>query len=93
MYCTNCYGELTQYRNVGGQGKIAALTEAHVDFDGSGLKQPRLVGFIEFKGAKGGLIYVVVGKRVKVGARVSARFVPERKRTGAMTDIESFVVS
>ncbi len=93
MYCTNCYGGLTQYKNVGTQGRIAALTETHVDFDGSRLKQSRLVGFIEFEGAKGGLIHEVEGKRARIGARVSARFLPEGRRTGAMTDIESFIVS
>jgi uncharacterized OB-fold protein len=93
MYCTNCFGELDEYKNVGSLGRIAALTETHVDFDGTRLKKARLVGFIEFKGAKGGLIQLIEGKKARIGAAVSARFLPERKRTGALTDIESFVVS
>jgi uncharacterized OB-fold protein len=92
MYCTNCFRELDQYEDVGSQGKIVALTETFVEFDGSRSKEPRLVGFIEFKGARGGLIQLVEGKGARIGAAVSARFLPRRKRTGALTDIESFVI-
>ena len=93
IYCTDCFREINKYKNVGRRGKITALTESYVAFDGSRLKEPRFVGFVEFKGVKGGLIHTVKGRKARVGAAVSARFIREGKRTGAMTDIESFVVS
>ncbi len=92
MYCTNCFGEIGEYEDVGRRGTIMALTESHFDFEGSRLKTPRLIGFVEFKGVKGGLIRLIEGKKARIGAHVLARFRPKRKRTGAMSDIESFVV-
>ena len=93
IYCTNCFGEISEYKDVGRRGTITALTETYVEFDGSRLKEPKFVGFIGFVGVRGGLIHKVRGKKAKVGAKASAQFIPKGERTGAMTDIESFVVS
>ena len=40
MYCTNCFREIASFRDLGLKGRIAALTEAYVDFAGRGWKNP-----------------------------------------------------
>lgn len=93
MYCTNCFREITDYRDVGLRGRVAALTEAYVNPDGSRAKGARLLGYVEFRRVKGGLIVPVKGQGIKVGSGVRARFRPKNKRTGALTDIDAFVLT
>jgi uncharacterized OB-fold protein len=72
-------------------GKIAALAESYVNFDGTRRKLPALMAFITFGESRGGLIHLVLGKRgVKVGSKVSPKFRPKSKRTGSLSDIEGF---
>ena len=92
MYCTNCFREITSYRDLGLKGRIAALTEAYLDFAGERVEKPYLIGFVTFTDAKGGIIQRVTGRKPRIGSRVVARFKPRKSRTGAITDILSFVV-
>jgi hypothetical protein len=90
-YCVKCFDRITTYRDVGPTGKIAALAESFVNFDGTRRKVPELMAFITFGESHGGLIHRVVGKKgVKVGSKVSPKFRPKSKRTGSLSDIEGF---
>ena len=92
MYCTNCFGEIDAYEDVGLEGRVGALTEAHIDFAGERVAEPYLIGFVTFPNAKGGIIQRITGRRPVIGSRVKARFKPSGSRMGAITDIASFVV-
>ncbi len=91
MYCTNCFHEITTFRDLGLKGRVAALTEAYRDFAGERVERPYLIGFVTFPDAKGGIIQRITGRRPRIGSRVVARFKPRKSRTGAITDIVSFV--
>jgi len=92
VYCTNCFNEIRAYVDLGVEGEVSALSEVHIDFRGRRIKRPYLMGFIVFKGAKGGIIQRVTGRAPRIGSKVVARFEPKEKRKGAMTDIASFAV-
>ena len=92
MYCTNCFREIASLRDLGLKGRIAALTEAYIDFAGGRVEKPYLLAFVTFADAKGGLIQRVTGRKPRIGSRVVARFKPRKSRTGAISDILSFVV-
>jgi uncharacterized OB-fold protein len=92
MYCTNCFREITIFTDLGLKGRIAALTEAHLDFAGERVEKPYLVGFVTFADATGGIIQRVTGGKARIGSRVVARFKPRKSRTGAISDILSFAV-
>jgi|SRR5712692_3049020 len=92
MYCTDCFREITSYEDVGLKGRVAALSEAYIDFLGERVQNPYLVGFVNFPNTKGGIIQRITGNKPKIGSSVHARFKPRASRTGAITDIVSFVV-
>ncbi len=92
MYCTNCFNEITDYRDLGVRGRVDALSEVFVDFDGRRVQRGYLVGFVTFKNAMGGIIQRVTGRDAKIGSRVVARFKPRARRTGSISDIVSFAV-
>ena len=56
------------------------------------MEKPYLIAFVTFADAKGGIIQRVTGSKPRIGSRVVARFKPRERRTGAITDILSFVV-
>ncbi|MDV3277332.1 MAG: Zn-ribbon domain-containing OB-fold protein [Nitrososphaerales archaeon] len=91
MYCVDCFSPISKFEDVGSEGRIGALTESWVDFDGRRTKEPSMFAFVTFKGVIGGLVHRVNGKGLKVGSKVLAQFAPEPKRTGSLTDIEWFV--
>ena len=92
MYCTNCFNEITEYRDLGLRGRVDALSEVFVDFDGRRVQKPYIIGFVTFKGAKGGIIQRVTGHGAKIGSRVVVNFKPRARRIGALSDVVSFVV-
>jgi len=89
-YCVNCFTRVSKFVEVGPEGRIGALSESHVEFDGSKAKEPKLVAFVTFKGTTGGLIHRVEGHKLRIGARVRPRFVPESERKGSLLDIAAF---
>jgi len=92
-YCVECFAPIESYRAVGPEGKVAAVTESHVGFDGRRLKAPRTFVFVEFRGVTGGLVQVATGRRLEIGDRVAPRFKPASKRKGSLLDFEFSKVS
>lgn len=91
MYCVECFAPITKFGEVGPEGRVRALTETYVEFDGSRREEPRLIAFVTFKGVTGGIVHRVSGEGLKVGSRVRAKFAPESRRTGSLLDIDEFV--
>ncbi|HXW37372.1 MAG TPA: Zn-ribbon domain-containing OB-fold protein [Nitrososphaerales archaeon] len=91
-YCAECFMPITRYGEVGPEGTIAALTESHVRFDGTTAARPRLVAFVTFRGATGGIVHQVSGKDARIGSKVEPRFRAKKGRKGSLLDIEEFRV-
>ncbi|MDV3292690.1 MAG: Zn-ribbon domain-containing OB-fold protein [Nitrososphaerales archaeon] len=91
MYCVDCFVPIKEYREVGLEGRVGALTESHVDFNGNKLGSPIAIAFVAFAGVTGGLIHRVEGEGLRIGTKVAARFVPRPARKGSLLDIEKFV--
>jgi uncharacterized OB-fold protein len=92
-YCVDCYARATRFVEVGVRGRVAAIADSHVAFDGTRLSSPERFGFISFDGVEGGIIHRVEGKAVGVGSAVKARFRPRERRRGTISDIEAFVAA
>ncbi len=93
LYCEECFEKLEAWTSVRPEGEVNCYTIAHVNIDGTRLKQPATLVFVKFIGVKGGMIHWLgnVGKkRVLIGMKVRPKFKPKPKRTGSMTDIEYF---
>jgi len=89
-YCVSCFERIGKFREVGPLGRVAALTESHVNFDGTRREKPILLAYITFKGASGGIIHRVSGRGVTNGSNVEPIYRPRKKRTGSLLDIEEF---
>ena len=95
IFCEDCFAELSEYVDVPLQGRVAAITVAHVDRSGSALSHPQVWGFVTFAGIRGGLVnrLLVTPKQARVGMIVRARLRPAEARTGTICDVEGFEVS
>jgi len=91
MYCVDCFAPINRFGVVGPRGRVAAITESWVDFQGRKRSSPLLMAFVAFRGVTGGLVHVVEGEGLRIGSTVVARFVPEPARKGSLRDIEKFV--
>ncbi len=93
LYCEECFEKLEAWTPVKPEGEISSYTIAHVQSDGTRLREPRVLAFIKFDGLKGGMIHHLdnLGKRkIVIGMRVKPRFRPKPKRKGSITDLEYF---
>jgi uncharacterized OB-fold protein len=93
MYCIDCFLGTDKFVPVGPRGRVEAISESWIDFEGKRLKEPRMVAFVAFKGVTGGIIHAVEGKGLKIGSAVVPRFAPQSERKGSLLDIESFVAA
>lgn len=92
LFCERCFEELTQYVDVPAEGRVAALTVAHVDRRGNPLSRPDPWAFVTFRGIHGGLVHRLLGDpaQAKPGMRVRPRIRPKAYRTGTIADLEGF---
>ncbi len=93
MFCERCFTELTDYADVGLEGKVRSFTVARLDRRSQVLPQPQVYAFVTFPGiAAGGLIHrlLVAPEDAKVGMNVRVRLRPKERRTGTILDIEGF---
>ena len=92
MFCEDCFAELTEYLDIRRDGRVAAVTVAHVDRTGARLSQPQVWAFVTFLGIRGGLVHrlLVPTNHARVGLAVRAKLKPRESRTGTIADIEGF---
>jgi uncharacterized OB-fold protein len=92
MFCEDCFAELTEFVDVPRDGRVAALTVAHLDRGGARLVRPEVWAFVTFRGIRGGLVHrlLVAPDHARVGAAVRPKLRPKAARVGAITDIEGF---
>jgi len=87
-YCVDCFTPIDSYKEVGPEGRVAAVTESHVDFEGTRLRTPRTFVFVVFKGVTGGLVQLASGRGIEMGGKVVPKFRPASKRKGSLLDFE-----
>jgi len=93
IYCERCFEKPEQWLDVGKRGTVHTYTIAHIDLDGSKLKQPTIYAMVKIEGTDGGLIHKIGEidpEEVKIGMKVEAVFKPREKREGSITDIKYF---
>jgi len=93
MYCERCFEKLEQWFDAGKRGTVHTYTVAHIDIDGSKLKEPTIYAVIKIDGTDGGLVHKlgdIDPEKIKIGMRVEAVFKPKEKREGSINDIRYF---
>ena len=93
LFCERCLSRLTETRMAPHEGILETFTIAHLDLEETRLEPPKTVGFVQFKGFEGGLIHYILSsneKKLKVGSRVKAVFLPSSQRKGSILDIAHF---
>ena len=57
LFCEDCFAELTESVEVPREGRVAAVSVAHVDRTGVRLSHPQVWAFVAFRGIRGGLVH------------------------------------
>jgi len=92
-YCEQCFEKLEQWLDVGKRGIVHTYTIAHIDLDGSKLRDPTIYAMIKIDGTNGGLIHKIGEAKpsnVKIDMRVEAVLKAKEKREGSINDIKYF---
>src|SRR3989440_10045840 len=55
LFCEDCFAELTESVEVPGEGRVTAVSVAHVDRTGAPLSKPQVWAFVTFRGVRGGV--------------------------------------
>ncbi|MBI2608212.1 MAG: Zn-ribbon domain-containing OB-fold protein [Deltaproteobacteria bacterium] len=89
-FCEKCFSRCETNKEAPLEGTLKTWTKVYKDLDGKDLKEPVTLGFVTFKGFKGGLIHKLKGTQLSIGARVKPVFVPKNKQTRTILDIKHF---
>ena len=92
LFCEDCFAEITESVEVPREGRVAAVSVAHLDRTGVRLSHPQVWAFVTFRGIRGGLVHrlLVPPDRARAGLAVRPKLKPKGDRVGAITDIEGF---
>jgi hypothetical protein len=93
LFCEQCFEKLDDWVNVSKSGVVHTYTVAHIDIDGSKLKEPIIWAVIKIDNAHGGLVHKLGETKpedVKIGMRVEAVFKAKKERRGSILDIKYF---
>jgi uncharacterized OB-fold protein len=93
LFCEQCFEKLDEWLEVGKRGEVHTYTVAHINIDGTKLKEPIIWAMIKIDEVHGGIVHKlgeVNPKDVKIGMRVEAVFKDKKERTGSMLDIKYF---
>jgi uncharacterized OB-fold protein len=96
-FCELCFRPADEWVQLKDTGVINTFSLCYITWDMKKLTTPQIPAVIEIDGASAGygIMHLIGGtdpKKVKVGAKVRAVWKPAEKRTGAITDIEHFVL-
>lgn len=91
MYCAECFVHTTDWVEVGPRGTVNTFTVLHEDLDDQPLAEPVVVAFIQFAGARGGLIHRLGEiKPGDVACGMAVEPVLRQERAGGLEDIQYF---
>lgn len=91
LFCPRCFAALEEWKEVGPQGTVRAVTTAHRDVDGGTLETPETLALIQLDGADGLLVQRIgEAEGVSIGARVEAVLKEAAQREGSILDVRYF---
>ena len=91
IFCPGCFAALEEWKEVGPQGTVRAVTTAHRGVDGGPLESPETLALIQLDGADGLLAHRIgESEGVQIGARVEAVFKDAAQRVGSILDVRYF---
>ena len=95
LFCERCFAELREFVDVPSEGRVAAVTVAHLDRRGATLDRPEVWAFVTFPRIHGGLFHrlLVPPGEARAGTRVRAKLRSPDSRQGTIQDIEGFETS
>lgn len=91
IYCPGCFAALEEWKEVGPQGTVRAVTTAHHGVDGAPLESPETLALIQLDGADSLLAHRIgEPEGVQIGAKVEAVFKDAAQRVGSILDVRYF---
>lgn len=93
LYCEQCFALLDEWIEVAPVGHVHTFTVLYQDLDEQPLGEPRVIAFVTFDEADGGLVHdlgQVEPEDVHLGMAVEPVLKPQGQRRGAITDIAFF---
>jgi len=91
IFCPHCFAALDEWKEVGPQGTVRAVTTAHRGVEGETLDEPETLALVQLDGADDLLAHRIEGTQgVEIGARVEPVFKDPAERTGSILDIRYF---
>jgi uncharacterized OB-fold protein len=91
LFCPRCFAALEEWKEVGPQGVVRAVTTAYRGVDGGPLDRPETIALIQLDGADGLLAHRIGGSEgVEIGARVEPVFREAAERVGSILDVRHF---
>ncbi len=91
IFCPRCFAALEEWKEVGPQGTVRAVTIAHRGVDGAALETPQTLALIQLDGADGLLAHRIgESEGVKIGDRVEPVLKDAAQREGSILDVRYF---
>ncbi len=91
IFCPLCFAALEEWKEVGPQGVVRAVTAAHRGVEGESLDAAETLALIQLDGADGLLAHRIgEAEGVEIGARVEAVFKDATERVGSILDVRYF---
>lgn len=91
IFCPRCFAALEEWKEVGPQGTVRAVTTAHRGVAGQTLDPPETLALIQLDGADGLLVHRIgESEGVTIGARVEPVLKPGGERVGSILDVRYF---
>lgn len=94
-FCEVCFRPCDEWVYLKDTGTVNTFSLSYITWDVKQVKKPFIPSVIEIDGASPGmgilhLLDEVDPKKVKIGMKVKAVWLPEKERTGSVTDIKYF---
>ena len=91
IFCPRCFAALDEWKEVGPQGTVRAVTIAHLDVEGARLDTAETLALVQMDGADDLLLHRIgESEGVQIGARVEPVFKQPAERTGSILDVRYF---
>lgn len=90
LFCPRCFAALGDWKQVGPQGTVRAVTSAYRGLDDEPLDTPDVLALVQLDGADTPLLHRIGEGDVSVGARVEPVLRPQGERQGSILDVLYF---
>ena len=91
IFCPRCFAALDEWKEVGPQGTVRAVTIAHHGVEGEPLDPPEVLALVQLDGASDLLLHRIGGSDgLRIGDRVAPVLKDPAERTGSILDVRYF---